>query len=212
MNPASVAEAGVDALIARLHRDGVEAGKEEADRLVEAAQAEAEALLAAARSERERLKAETEREIEALHRVAEAALGLAMRDTVLRTREALTVLIAERLGARVRAALEEPEQISELIGWAAQRLVDGKGALVAEIGGEGADGHREAVARLTDVLCRELADGAPVLHFVGEQAGVVLRREGETLAVELSDETLTAFLLAQIQPRLRRILEGARLG
>ena len=203
-----ITQAGVDELVDRLHRDGVEAGRQEAERLVETARAEADALLTAARAERDRLLAEAKREVEALRRSSEAALGLAMRDTLLRTREALTALIVDRLGSRVREALLQPEALAELIGWAAQQMV-GEGKLTAEVGGVE---HRSgALAALADQLCSDLAEQRPELQMDGIRPGVVLRREGETIALEFTDETITAFLFARMQPRFRKIFEGARL-
>lgn len=208
MNGPGVTEAGVDALVERLHRDGVAAGREEAERLIETARAEAEALVIAARAECDRLHAEAERETEALRHASEAALDLALRDTLLRAREALTALLADRLGAHVDAALADPALLAELIGCAARRMT-GSGPMVAQIGG---DAVSDKLDRLAEMLRRDLADQAPALHLDGTRPGIALRREGEGLSIELTDETLTAFLFAQLQPRFRRIFEGGRLG
>ncbi len=208
MTEPKATEAGVEALVDRLHREGVEAGRQEAQRLIETARAEAEALLNAARAENERLLAETGREMEALRRSGEAALQLALRDTLLKIREALTVLLADRLGSRVRSALEEPPRIAELIVLAARRMTDA-GTITAELGW-GPDAS-DRLAALADTLCRDLAEGQPQLQIGGVRPGIVLRQDDGTLSVELTDETLTAFLFDQLQPRFRKIFEGARL-
>jgi V/A-type H+-transporting ATPase subunit E len=209
MSGTGVTEAGVDALVERLHRDGVAAGREEARKLVEDARAEAAAILDTARIERDVLLGQTRREIDGMHKAGTAALGLAMRDTVLRTREALTTLLADRLGVHVRASLDEPALLAELIGWAARRMTAG-GALQVEIGESGAIAAQ--LDQLADLVSRDLAEQTPILHLDGTLPGITVRREGESLAVELTDETLTAYLFAQLQPRFRKIFDGARLG
>ena len=213
MNGADVTEAGVNALVDRLHRDGVEAGRQEATRLIEAARTEAGAILDAARAERDLMLAEAERRSEALRRSGEAALELAMRDTLLRAREALGALLAERLGAHVGAVLADRALLARLVGWAARCMTGQADAederrLMVEVGG-GPRGEDD-LALLLELLDGDLATREPELRLAGDRPGVVLRREGEALAVELTDETLTAFLFAQLQPRFRAMFEGVR--
>ncbi len=201
-------EAGVEALIERLQARGVEAGREEADRLLAAARAEAEAMLAAAHSESAEIRAVAERETEALQKASEAALELALRDTVLRLREALLLLLSERLGARVQAALDDPALVGELLR-AGAKMLAGEGSLSGEVGG--AVLGEAQLAALADLLVRDLAEREPQLRLNPALGGVVLRRAGQNIAVELTDELLTAFLFAQLQPRFRKIFDGARL-
>jgi V/A-type H+-transporting ATPase subunit E len=208
MNGGQVTEAGVDALVERLHRDGVEAGKQEAARLVDTAREEAARIVATAVAERDLLLTEARQKMEGLRKSSQAALDLAFRDVTLRLRETIMALLAERLGARVRAALDDPALLADLIACAARTLT-GDGAASADVGpAEALDGK---LAALADLLARDLADGAPALRLSGASAGIVLRREGADVAIDLSEETLTALLFGQLQPRFRGIFEGARL-
>jgi V/A-type H+-transporting ATPase subunit E len=205
MSEARVTEAGVDALVERLHRDGVEAGKLEAARLVDTAREEATHILEAAKAERDLMLTEARQKIEAQRKASQAALDLALRDTLLKLRETVTLLLAERLGARVRAALDDNALLAWLIAQAARTLT-GDGAAEAEV----APASGDRLSALADLLARDLADSAPTLRLAEGGAGIVLHREGETLAIDLTDETLTALLYSQLQPRFRRIFEGAR--
>lgn len=197
--------AGVDALVDRLHRDGVEAGRQEAQRLIDTAHAQAEALLQAARAERDGLLAAVEAEVQALRHAGEAALRLALRDTLLNLRKALAILLVDRLGARVRGELAKPELMAELTLWAARRMT-GQAGLSVRLGGDG--DMSATLAAVADLLSRDLVEASPVLEIGGVRPGVTLRREGDSMAIELSDETLSAFLFTQLQPRFREIFEG----
>lgn len=221
MNGSDLTEAGVNALVDRLHRDGVEAGRREADRLIAAARTEADAIVTAAKAERDLMLSHTRQEVEALRHAGEAALRLALRDTQLRAREELLLLLAERLGARVRDALASPALLADLIGWAARRMT-GEGVLTVELGLSSAEGAGEegdaakggdALARLAGALTADLLEEKPLLRLgSGQHAGVVLRGDTERLAVDLTDETITAFLFAQLQPRFRALFEGTGLA
>lgn len=208
MSEPQATEAGVEALIERLRAKGVEAGRQEAARLVEAARAEAETLVSQARAESERLLLQARDESEALRRSGEAALELALRDAVLRLREEMNRLLAERLEERVRGALDDPELLGELLRGAA-RMLTGEGTLEGEIGAPSLS--EEKLAALADLLLHDVAESAPELRIAPDLAGVMLRREGQSLVVELNDRMLCDFLFAQLQPRFRRIFEGARL-
>ncbi|MBC7158904.1 MAG: hypothetical protein H5U21_02505 [Porphyrobacter sp.] len=194
--------AGVEALIERLHRDGVEAGRAEAERLLAAARSEADALQAEARAERERLLAEARIEADALRRAGEAALALAHRDAVLRTRETLSRLFADRLGRCVAGALDEPAMLVALVRAAGQALA-GQGQLDVAV-------HGPALDRLTEALAAELIEEGIAITSDLPEPGIRARRAGEAVVIELTDATIGAFLLAHLAPRFRALLEDAR--
>lgn len=191
---------GVDQLIERLHRDGVEAGRAEAARLLAEAQADADRLRAAARAERDLLLDTARREAAALREAGEAALALAYRDTLLRTRETLAKLIAERLGRHVGAALAEPALITDLVRIAARSLA-GDGS--AELSGPALD-------RLNEALAAELLAEGVTLAAAPGPAGLRARRDGASVVLELDEASLSAWLLAHLAPRFRALLDDAR--
>jgi V/A-type H+-transporting ATPase subunit E len=83
---------GVQELISRIRDDGVQAGQEEADRLVTEARREAARLLADAQAQADEMRLKASVEIESVKHAALEALKLAARDSELR-------LEAEVLGA-----------------------------------------------------------------------------------------------------------------
>ena len=74
---------GVQELISRIRDDGVQAGKEEAERLVVQARREAARLLADAQAQADEMRQKASAEIESVKHAALEALKLAARDSEL---------------------------------------------------------------------------------------------------------------------------------
>ena len=198
-NLSGLRAAGVQELIDKLQRDGVEAGRSEAERLIADGQAEAERIRAEARGERDRMLAAATAEAERLSRAAEAGLSLAYRDTILHTREALIGLFGNLLSAHVAGALSDPGLVAGLVRLSAERLA-GETAMLVETALD-----PDACDRLTAMLASELADEEIVLKPGGVSPGIVARRDGGKLSLELTDETIARLILAHLRPRLRAL-------
>lgn len=198
---------GVDALIARLHQDGVAAGAAEAERLLAAAQAEAAAITASARSEADRMLADATAEADRRRQAGQSALALAARDARLAVREALVDLFEIRLAAMVTDSLADPPLMTDLVRQAAAALTEG-GAAHAGIGLDPAVADR-LIAKLAGVLA---ADDIRIAPAPGGPA-LVVRRSGSGLRLELGEDSLAAMLMLQLRPALHQLLDpGAADG
>ncbi|TVQ86162.1 MAG: hypothetical protein EA400_13580 [Chromatiaceae bacterium] len=222
---AGQASFGIDALIARLRDEGVRSGQAEAERIVAEARREAARIMREAEAQAAATREQAQREAAALQKGGEEALGIALRDTVLRLKSDLS----DRFSAEVRrliAAKMEQEAFLE--------------RLILEIAGQaraaaGIDAGAAVEVQLPKALVSpeelrrnplELREGS-LSHFVLSLAGNVLaegvtfgvnaRRDspgirlsldGDRVQIDLTDETVTATLLAHLQPRFRAILEG----
>ncbi|QCI79136.1 hypothetical protein E6W36_04905 [Hankyongella ginsenosidimutans] len=191
--------AGVDELIRRLHQDGVDAGRAEAERLLEDARRQAAALVAGAQAERDAVIASAQAQAEELQRAAAAALRLAARDTLLKTREAVRTMLEERLARHVGQALLDPVLVADLARLAAMALTGSAATIEAGIQGDA----------LVAGLVNELASQGVTLIPIAGAAGVTLYRDGGAVSVELSDATIAAWLARQISPRFRALLDSA---
>ena len=118
---------GVEALIARLKDDGVQAGREEGDRIVEKARDQAEATLAKARTEASRLVEEAREEATRQKTAADEAVQVAMRDTVLRFREEIRGYLDERVRRLVSEEMVNRELLQKLILQVAARSYEASG-------------------------------------------------------------------------------------
>ncbi|MEM9549699.1 MAG: hypothetical protein AAGA05_00905, partial [Pseudomonadota bacterium] len=80
---------GIDALIDRLRHDGVQAGSDEAARLVAEAETKAASIVATARTEAEKALADARTSADRYTKAGEEALATAMRDAVLTMKSTL---------------------------------------------------------------------------------------------------------------------------
>jgi len=79
----SQSASGVQDLISRIRDDGVQSGKEEAERIVVEARREADRLIADAQGQSEEMRQKASAEIESVKHAALEALKMAARDTQL---------------------------------------------------------------------------------------------------------------------------------
>ncbi len=204
MSDEALRASGVEALIARLHDDGVAAGRAEGERIVAEARREAEDLLAQAAAERETMLARARDDAAALMRGGEAALRLAARDTLNRVRQDIHALLHACLAARVADALRQPTLVADLVRVAAAELTGTAGdRLRIGVSGEDAEGLLAALAAL---LQADAFAGDIVLLRSGS-AGVRISRSDETVAIDFSEEVLSRHLFEHLRPQLRALLE-----
>lgn len=183
---------GIEALIARLHGEGVDAGRREAERLLGEARAAAADLLASARAEAEALRAAARAAADAEREGVDHALELARRDALLALKEELCVQLAGRLRRLVREAIADPALLRRL--------------LLAVVGAEHAPTPAELDALLAEAAGLLLREGASVAAPAG---GLRLRLEGDDVIVDVSDATLGALVASHLIPRFRARLDGA---
>ncbi len=210
---------GVQELIARIRDDGVQSGREEADRILAEARREAARLLEDARAQAEEQRLKASAEIDAVRHAALEALKLAARDTEL------------QLEAEVLAAFER--HVKRLI---APVTHDGKfiRTLVLVLAGQAVKGHlkdkrlqilvsdllagKERENPELDAFLREgvlgisgdmLREGVEIVASSEVEGGARVRVVGEDLELDLSNEAVAQLLLKHLLPRYRSILEGA---
>lgn len=213
---------GVNELIARLHREGVEAGQAEAATIREGARAEAAAIRETVRSEAQAMREAARREAEAYRKAGEDALQAAIRDAILD----LKVQMSEKFGSELRRLVSHEMQdpaflrqlILELVG-RARGSIDSADRVEVILPAEAA-GFEELRDRM-----EELED-SPLTEFVRGVTGDLVRQgvtfswsedlaagahfylEDDDVTVDLSDAAVADLLARYLQPRFRAILEG----
>ncbi|WP_431023779.1 ATPase [Halomonas sp. H5] len=211
---------GIQTLLDTLREQGVEAGRQEATRLIEEAQARADWMLRQAREEAEQLRREAEAEAETLREAGQQALRLAFRDLCLTAKDTFSRQFAGELQTLVGEALSSPEILARLMLAAA-----GHSPLPDDLAGEallperimGLDELREnpqalregPLAELLAQVARRLLERGITLR--GEEsldAGVRFVLDEGRIHVDLTDRAITDLLLRHLQPRFRALLEG----
>jgi V/A-type H+-transporting ATPase subunit E len=210
---------GVEALISRIRDQGVQAGREEADRVLSQAKREAAQTLEAARREVEAMRANASAEIEAEKTAAMEALRMAERDTILELRTRVTDGFERHVRRLVSESTLDTEFIRTVVlvlaGHAADEFVKDKEAqiLVAasmdagneQLTKEAIDVAREVTLGISADMLRE---GIELMRATDDHRGVRVRLINEDVEVDLSEKAISEILLAQLLPRYRAITEG----
>jgi len=221
---AKLASSGVEALIDRLHDEGVAAGRAAAERIEADARRRAADIVHEAEHRAAQLLDKARKESETLRKGGEEALHIAMRDTVLHLKGQLM----ERFNAEVRrliaVAMDQEEFLQQLILEVAGRAREQAGVdagqpvkvlLPRELVGleelrrkplelrEGSLSHF-----VLSVAGNVLAEGVTFGVAEDDAKGIRLYLEGKNVHIDVTDETTAALLLQHLQPRFRAILEG----
>jgi V/A-type H+-transporting ATPase subunit E len=209
---------GVQALIERLRAEGVEAGRQEAEKILAEARAQAERILAEAQAQAEGLVAQAKRTQAKLESASREALALAVRDAKLRLQEELSSAFDRKLAELVRQAMRPQPFLEQLIlhvaGKVSQDLPPGPITLVLPSEPATLEALRqapEATDPMTHLALRiaqeMLREGVTLKIGTGFAAGIRIEL-GEGAMLDLSDEALSQLLLAHLRPRFRLLLEG----
>lgn len=215
---------GVDALIARLRDEGVEAGRGEAERIVREAREQANRILEKAQKEaRERLDA-AHKEADAYRAAGEEALRTAMRDTVLDMKATLMERFSSDVRRLVSHHLQDPELIRQMIlevaGRARENAAIGESDRLDVLLPEEVVGLEElrqnpaevGSGRLTGLvlgLTGDMLRGGVTFSSSGEgHAGIRIRAVDEDITFDLTEQAVADLLLQHLQPRFRAVFEG----
>ena len=197
---------GVQDLIARLRGEGVDAGRQEAARILEEAHRRAAEILENANKEAADLVGIARATAQAELRAMREALRLAQRDTVLVLKEELISLLRDRLQAAVQAELHDPEGLRAVLAAALGALPAG-GNTGAELLA-GADTEPLLDGALRPLLEQLLERGVVLRGGVPQAAGLRLRLNGQGIELDLTDEALTELLAARLIVRFHALLDG----
>jgi len=208
---------GVQELIDRIRGEGVQAARDEADRLLAEARAEASRILAEAKVEAATMKKSAQEEIETERTAAIAALRVAARDTGLELRTAVFSAFEEHVRRLVTDVTTDGSVMRDLImvlaGRAASEVIQGKDAEIlipADLSEEASvqleSFLRDSAAALSGQVLRQ---GIELIPSADVKGGARVRLVGEDLEVDLTDEALSEMMLGLLLPRYRAILVEA---
>lgn len=200
----------MEAFVARLHDEGVEAGRQEAERVLREARREAAEIVERAGSEADALVAAAKARVAEEEERGRAELKLAARDAVLELRAALTETLSTILAESVSRELSDAEVVErllrEVMGAYARADADRRPVDIRVPGALARDVTRWWKSELSAVLRGEASvEVNPVL-----EAGFEYRIDGGT--VEMSVEATVAKVMELMRPRLREIVGDSAAG
>jgi V/A-type H+-transporting ATPase subunit E len=211
---------GVRNLIERVKSEGVEAGREEAERIVNEARARAARIVEDARREAEQHLERAREQERTEQESGRAALQLAARDAVLRLEEELSREFARQLHRLVDERLKDPRflerLIIELVGRdrpepteTAEVLLPEEAIRIDQLREKSPELERDPVDGFVLSVARDmLRDGVSIRASRDLSSGLVIRLEDGDVEVEVTTETVTELLSGHLLPRFRGLLEG----
>nr|MDT0251492.1 hypothetical protein [Endozoicomonas sp.] len=211
---------GVQELIEKLRSQGVNSGRDEADKIINDAQAQAAALITDAEKRASAIVGKAREEADFITRAGKEALQLAERNAILELKDFLLEKFSEQIRAVVSQSMEGDKLLEQMIlEVAGQNNLRGEKQVEVVLPRKviGVDELRDhpkllkaggllefSMKRASDML----QDG--VTFTVGKpgQSGIAFRLKDKDIEVELTDEAVSAVLLKHLQPRFRALLEG----
>lgn len=201
----------LESFVAKLQAEGVQAGRQAAEKIRSEAQAQAKEIVAQARSQAEALLAQAQAQAQGELDRAQTDLKLAARDATLRLRDGLNQAVRAVLAQGAKAGLTDKDflckLIHELVVLYAQADLEGRSTIHVNV-------SPETRKRLTDWALHEVANealrrsGSTVnLTETLKQEGFELRLTGS--AVEVTLESVVNTLADLVSPALREVLASA---
>jgi len=195
----------LQALLDRIHSQGIEKTQAESEKLLAEARAGAERILADAKREAEKILSDSRTESATLVSKGRESLQQAARDTLLSLRKELQDRLATVVAACCARAFD-PASVQQLVGELVQSYANQGGQvervelLVSE----------ESLAGLQDQLLAALGDDlrqrTELKPVRGMSGGIKLVFNGDDVVYDFSDEALASALCAFLNPRLAELV------
>jgi V/A-type H+-transporting ATPase subunit E len=198
----------IESFVAKLQTEGVEAGKQAAEKVKADAQAEAEKVVADARQQAEKIQADAEAKAKETQERTKTELSLAARDTVLKLRDSLGRGLSGLLAEGVKENLEDEgllrDVLREMILLYAKADAEQAGAVTVTV-------SDEMQGKLSDWAKSELAQALSGRNAKVDlkgglaQAGFEYEVDGATVEVTL--DAVVEVLSEMLSDPVREILQ-----
>lgn len=200
----------IESFVETLKAEGVEAGKQAAEKIEAEARASADKIVAEAEAQAKQVIADAEAEAQKTQARLDSSLELAARDAVLKLRDDLGKLLSALLAREVEGQLSDEETLAGLL-----REVILAYAKTAGDKEPSAEIHLPAhmQSRLVTGALRELTRALKSQEIQTEvkanleKAGFEYKIEGST--VEVSVDSVTQLLADMVDPEMQQIMDKA---
>lgn len=211
---------GVQDLIEKLRSQGVNSGRDEADKIISDAETKAAELMIDAEKRSAKIISKAREEADFITKAGKEALQLAERNAVLELKDFLLGKFSDQLRSVVSTSMNEEQLLEQMIlEVASENSLRGEKNLDVVLPQKviGVDELREnpefmkagGLLEFTQQRASAmLHDGVTFSVSKPGQTGIGFRLKDKDIEVELSEEAVSAVLLKHLQPRFRALLEG----
>jgi len=200
----------LESFVKKLQSEGVDAGREAADRLRKEAEQQAEKILAHAHKEAEGIVQEAQNEAERRRNDVRAELGMAVRDVILHLRQSLSRALSALIAERVSEGLEDPDYLRGIIRDVVVAYARGDATREKQMEvNVSKDLPDDWIRDLLNDLSRNLQESDKMTRVQANllRAGFDYRVEDAT--IEVSPDSVTEVLLEMVNPELQAIINSA---
>lgn len=193
----------VAAFAKQLKEEGIDAARQEAERIIAEAQAKAAQMIEEAKSSVQKIHQEAQEEIARQRQRSEAELKLVGRDLILNVKQQIEGVAVSLLREKVGKALSTEEVLRNALSELIKSQKTGKEwevTLGPTIGQPLAQAVVEDLFKESEAQIR-LADG-----FM--KAGFQMKTAGGSEVIEISDESVTEAFRRLLSPELQKILDS----
>ena len=191
-------------LLERIHSEGIENAKQQAEQIIQKAQSEAAEIIARAKRDAEEMQAEALRRIDAMEAASRESLLQASRDTMIALRQSVQRFLDSAISADIKKAFDEE--------MAAQVIPE-----VLKILSSGQSGDFEVLLppeqlekidiSLSARLAKELSRGVTFKPYDGIDAGFRIALPGPSVQYDFSADSIAQVLSVRVNRLLSQYLK-----
>ncbi len=191
----------IQELTSKLYNEGVEKGKEEADKILANAKSERNQIIADAKKEAEQILSSARKEIAEMKSNAEAELKLFASQATEALKSEITNLVTDKISvSSVKAAVEDKTYMQKLItelvkNWSKDETLS--------IGVENADELKKYIAENTKTL---LDKGLKIESVNGLKSGFLLSPQDGSYKVKFGEEEFIEYFREFLRPQIQKLL------
>lgn len=197
-------DAKLDHLIEKIKKEGVEEGRQSADKIVKDAKAEAKSTVENARKEAENILNIAKKEADQFRSNSELAVKQAARDSLLELKGQISTLFDRVFKKAVKEALT-PEVMKDIVLKMADQWTKDESA---EIKISDAD-KKKLEGILSAGIRKEVEAGVTLKPSSEISGGFQIGLKGKNVYYDFTDESVAEVLKQYLKPQLRDLLDGA---
>jgi V/A-type H+-transporting ATPase subunit E len=199
----------IEAFVAKLRQEGVEGGREAAQKHLAKARQEADAILADARAQARKILSDAQAQAEASQAKARTDLELAARDITLRLRDSLSRAVRQVLAAGAKEQLADPEFLGGLLREIVLEYVEADIAKNSSFRITVTPEMRERLAQWALARLRQPELGGVSIDLKGTLAQDGFEYRAEGAGIEVTVDSVVEALAELVNPALREMLAHA---
>jgi V/A-type H+-transporting ATPase subunit E len=199
----------IESFVKKLQAEGVEAGKEAAEKIKNNARRKADKIIADAKNEADQIIAKAKKEADKQLLRMQTELELAVRDSILKLRETIGNILSAMLIRKVEKNLSDADYlekiIREVITAYARADAEKQPFMEINISGELSDKLNEGILK---EFFQNMGEGQEKITMLStlSKAGFEYKIDGAT--VEVSSESVSELIAEMVGPRLQKILDN----